>query len=107
MMSSAPTVVFTVPAFQTITEASTLALQKVAEVIPPPTEELGEYFAYAVAEQKAVADMRLGEVVIVPLLAPPEGSLFTFLAITPLMYVTPGTHDIRPSYPLEGPVAVR
>ena len=75
MMSSAPTVVFTVLAFQTITEASTLALQKVAEVIPPPTEELGEYFAYAVAEQKAVADMRLGEVVIVPLLAPPEGSL--------------------------------
>jgi hypothetical protein len=74
MMSSiAPTVVFTVPVFQTITEASTIALQKVTEIIPPPTEELGEYFAYAVAEQKVVADMRLGEVVIVPLLAPPEG----------------------------------
>jgi hypothetical protein len=89
MMSAAPAVVFTVPVFQTFTEASILALQKVAEVIPAPTEELGEYFAYVVAEQKVVAAMRLGEVVIVPLLAPPDGGLadFTFLAITPLMYV--------------------
>jgi hypothetical protein len=89
MSSSAPTVVFTVPVFQTVSEASSTALQSVTEIIPPPTEELGEYFAYAVAEQKAVADMRLGEVVIVPLLAPPEGGAadFTFLAITPLMYV--------------------
>ena len=81
--------VFTVLVFQTISEASTSALQKVAEIIPAPTEELGKYFAFVVAEQKAVADMRLGEVVIVPLLAPTEGGLadFTFLAITPLMYV--------------------
>ena len=50
----------------------------VAEVILPPTEELGKYFSYAVAEQKVVADMRLGEVVIVPLLAPPEGGLTNF-----------------------------
>ena len=85
----APTVVFSVPVFQAITEASTKALKMVAEVIIPPTEKMGECFSYAVAEQKVVADMRLGEVVIVPLLAPPEGGLanFTFLAITSLMYV--------------------
>ena len=53
MMSSiAPTVVFNVPLFQTITGASTLALQKVTEVIPLPTEELGEYFSYAVAKPR-------------------------------------------------------
>ena len=89
MMNSASTVVFTVPAFQTISEASTLAMQKAAEIIPAPTEGLGEYFAYPVAEQKAVADMQIGEVVIVPLSALPEGGLadFSFLAITPLMYI--------------------
>ena len=89
MMNSASTVVFAVPTFQTISEASTVAMQKAAVISPAPTEELGEYFAYAVAEQKAVADMRTGEVVIVPLSAPPEGGLadFTFLATAPLMYI--------------------
>ena len=47
MSSIAPTVIFNVP-----TDASNKALQMVAEVILPPTEELGEYFSYAVAEQK-------------------------------------------------------
>ena len=85
----APSVVFTVPVFQSISEASTLALQNMAEIIPVATEELGEYFSFVAAEQKAAPDMRLDELVIIPLLAPPEDVLadFTFLAITPLIFV--------------------
>ena len=82
IQASAPSVVFAMPVFQSISEASTIALQKIAKIIPVATEELGEYFAFVVAEQRAVTDMRLDELVFVPLLAPREDQQadFTILA---------------------------
>jgi hypothetical protein len=84
IMSSAPTVVFTVPVFQTITYASTSACSRLLKLSLHQQRNLGS-ISYVVAEQKAVADMRLGEVVIVPLLAPPEGGLadFTYAKYSP------------------------
>ena len=87
--SVAPSVVFATPVFETISEASAIALQQMADTPATATEERGEYFALEVAEQKTVANMRLHEVVLVPLRAPLDGQVadLTFLASSPHMFV--------------------